>query len=124
MLKHWFLFSTWLALVVGSEQREQEQSEVDYDAIAHRLRQEVVRMIYCHPQDEFVRYLWRFQFFLQLDQAGKLQRKVADLVSCCFVYCGIKVNCPFSFSLPRFIVVSIPPQLREVFVCYEATSCQ
>ena len=56
----------------GSERRKQEQSEVDYDAIAHRLRQEVVRMKYCHPQDEFVRQFWRFQFFLQLDQAGKL----------------------------------------------------
>ena len=87
VLISWCLFSSWLALVVDSERREQEQSEVDYDAIAHRLRQDVVSMMHCHSPDETVR---RLQTFLQLDQAGKLQRKVADLVSCshcCFADC-------------------------------------
>ena len=62
-----------------AELSKREKAELDHDAIAHRLREDVVSL--------FVYLLFccifcvSWCFVLQLEQAGKLQRQVADSVS-------------------------------------------
>ena len=69
-------------MVFSTEREEKELADIDHDAIAHRLRQDVVSLSFINPYVQFYLHCaYVCLVLLQLEQAGKLQRKVAHLVS-------------------------------------------
>ena len=70
-------------MVFSTEREEKELADIDHDAIAHRLRQDVVSLSFIQPLRSvlYLHCAYVCLVLLQLEQAGKLQRKVAHLVS-------------------------------------------
>ena len=62
------------------ERSKRDDAEIDHDAIAHRLKEDVVSVCVNNSISAIVNMI-NDSHVSQLEQAGKLQRQVADSVS-------------------------------------------